>query len=156
MRGHIAYLIYVIRHKWFVYIACRACGVSFWRALMHDWSKFLPSEWFPYVHAFYAPDGSKRHIESPEFTAAWNHHQKVNKHHWQYWLITWDRGYSEPIPMPHKYAREMVADWFGAGRAITGKWEAVKWYDMNRSRIKLHEISRDYVEDLLSKVILNG
>jgi hypothetical protein len=146
---HLAYLKYVIRHKWFVFIACRECGVSLWRSIVHDWHKFLPSEWLPYARTFYKPNGEKQYVESPDFARAWNLHQKRGKHHWQHWLITWDRGTTEPLPMQEMYAREMVADWWGAGRAITGRWAAPEWYTKNRETIKLHDSTRKFVEDLL-------
>lgn len=151
MKRHIAYFKYVIRHKWFVFLACRRCRVSLWQSIIHDWHKFLPSEWGPYAHTFYTPDGSKRYVETPEFAAAWNLHQKRGKHHWQHWFITWDRGESEPLEMPLKYAREMVADWWGAGRGITGRWDALTWYNQNKERIKLHPYTRITVENILEK-----
>jgi hypothetical protein len=35
------------------------------------------------------------------------------------------------LPMPEKFVREMVADWMGAGRAITGRWDVNDWYRPN-------------------------
>lgn len=162
MRAHLAYLKYVIKHKWFVFLACQYCGVSLWRSVIHDWTKFLPCEWFPYVKSFYNPNGSKRDWmtrtsrDKLEFNRAWNHHQKSNKHHWQYWLLTNDSDESKvnPLPIPEKYVREMIADWWGAGRAITGKWGAVEWYRNNREKIILNEHSRNFGEHILG--ISNG
>jgi hypothetical protein len=51
--------------------------------------------------------------------------------------------------MSEKYLCEMVADWWGAGRAITGKWDAVGWYS-KQSQIQLHERTRAGVESLLA------
>src|SRR6266536_5236416 len=96
MKGHWAYLKYVLRHKWFVFIAGRWVGAPLWRLIIHDWSKFLPCEWEPYVQSFYCRDGSKRDWKTRdvwtkmEFDLAWNHHQKVNKHHWQFWTLVTD------------------------------------------------------------------
>lgn len=149
MRAHLAYLQYVLRHKWFVFLACWDLHVPLWRALVHDWTKFLPSEWGAYVHTFYAPDGSFRYEESLDFARAWNLHQKRNKHHWQAWLLTWDRGETVPLEMPLTYVREMLADWIGAGRAITGKNETPAWYQKNRANIQLHPQTRQLVEFLL-------
>jgi hypothetical protein len=150
MKRHLAYLKYLLRHKWFVYLACRKCGVSLWRAIIYDWHKFLPSEWQPYARTFYNPDGTKaKYSESMAFAVAWNYHQKRGKHHWQYWLITWDKGITEPVIMLEKYWREMVADWWGAGRAITGAWDARGWYLANADKIKLHPYTRKRVEELL-------
>lgn len=149
MRGHLAYLRYVLRHKWFVMLACLGGRASLWRGLLHDLSKFLPSEWSAYVHTFYKPDGSKRYVETNDFALAWNHHQKRNRHHWQYWLLTWDRGETVALKMPERYTREMVADWRGAGRAISGSRDPAGWYLKNRDKIMLHPETRALVERLL-------
>lgn len=147
MKRHLAYLKYVLRHKWFVFLACRRCGASLWRAVIHDWHKFLPSEWFSYAETFYTPAGVKQYLESIAFCKAWNLHQKRGKHHWQHWLLTFDRGETVPIEMDEKYAREMVADWWGAGRAITGRWGAYEWYQENRDKIMLQESTRKYSDN---------
>lgn len=149
MNRHIAYLKYVIRHKWFVFLACWKCGVPLWRAIIHDWHKFLPSEWFAYAHTFYKPDGSKQYVETPDFAHAWNLHQKRGKHHWQHWLLTWDRGETTALEMPETYVREMVADWWGAGRAITGEWKAHHWFKDSSGKMILHPQTRERVESLL-------
>lgn len=117
MKAHLNYLKYVLRHKWFVFQACLKLGVPLLIAIFHDWDKFLPDEWFPYVHTFYAPNGSKQYKESTAFAYAWMLHQHRNKHHWQYWLklhiptpetdamlpesdyLMWDRGELQRIVM---------------------------------------------------------
>lgn len=157
MRAHWSYFKYVMRHKWFVFLAGCKTNAPLWRLIIHDWSKFIPCEWFPYVRSFYNRDGSKRDwktrgaLEKLEFNMAWNHHQKTNKHHWQYWILINDSD--EPKlrsqPMPTNYVREMVADWAGAGRAITGKWEVKTWYNANREKIILHDETRISVEQIL-------
>lgn len=92
------------------------------------------------------------------FESAWNHHQKTNKHHWQYWVMFPDRPASGQLtrysilPMPDRYIREMVADWMGAGRAITGKWEVAQWYARMKHEMLLHSRTRQYVEDLIVEV----
>lgn len=152
MKPHLAYLKYVLRHKWFVFLACLKMRVPIWQAVIHDWDKFLPDEWFPYVHTFYKPDGSKQYIESHAFAAAWNLHQKRNKHHWQFWLLTWDRGETVPLEMPEIPVREMIADWIGAGRAIAGTTDPKPWYQKNCDKIRLHPTTRRLVESLLESL----
>jgi hypothetical protein len=39
---HWRYFTYLVRHKWFVFLAGRRTGVPPRRLLIHDWSKFLP------------------------------------------------------------------------------------------------------------------
>lgn len=151
MKRHISYLKYVLRHKWFVFFACWPCKVPLWRALIHDWHKFLPSEWFAYAQTFYKPDGSSQYVETPDFSRAWNLHQKRGKHHWQHWLITWDRGDTEPMEMDESYVREMIADWWGAGRGITGEWSAHHWYQKSSANMVLHPNTRNLVEELIEE-----
>jgi len=150
---HWNYFKYILSHKWFVCIACiRLSGAPnflLFLALIHDLSKFRPSEWIAYARTFYAPDGSKQYDEDLDFAIAWNHHQKRNKHHWQYYLLRWDRGETVSLPMPEIYIWEMVADWMGAGRAITGRWETKEWYDKNKDKMVLHIDTRNMVETIL-------
>jgi hypothetical protein len=49
-------------------------------------------------------------------------------------------------PMPEKYALEMLADWRGAGRAITGADNTLDWYSDNYHNIKLHPDTRLWVD----------
>lgn len=146
---HLKYLQYVLRHKWFVFVASLRIGAPVWRSIIHDWSKFLVSEWFPYAYTFYTSDGSSRYHETADFNMAWNYHQKRNKHHWQYWLLKFDQDKLLPLPMPRKYIMEMVADWMGAGRAINGKWECQEWYEENKKIILLHSETRRIVETVI-------
>ena len=148
---HLNYLKYVLRHKWFVLLASIRIGAPLWGAIIHDLSKFRPSEWIPYARCFYAPDGSKQYKEDLTFAVAWNDHQKRNKHHYQYWVILWDRGEYETLDMPRKYILEMVADWMGAGRAITGRWEVKEWYEKNKGNIKLSPSTRKTVDILIGE-----
>ena len=160
MKDHIAYLKYVIRHKWFVLHACQKWDVPLWRGIVHDWTKFLPREWFPYVRAFYNPDGSKRDTRTDsgtldsnkvaeDFALAWLHHQKSNPHHWQYWLLVNDEDGIAPLKMPEVYVREMLADWEGAGRAITGTGNPAGWFIRQAGKIILHPETDHLVQELL-------
>ena len=159
---HFKYLTYVLKHKWFVFAECCKFGIP-WRGLVHDLSKLRPSEWIPYVNYFYGdfPETltvyekiyhwkmkNKAVIES-EFDIAWLKHQKRNKHHWQYWILREDNGETKVIKMPLKYVKEMLADWIGAGIAITGKREVKTWYLKNKEKMILHKETREWIERLL-------
>ena len=150
MKSHIAYLQYVLRHKWFVFLACRKLGVSLWQAIFHDWTKFRHREWFPYVRFFYTGEPStKIGKEDYRFQVAWLHHQKTNKHHWQYWVLINDEEGVTPLIMPINYVMEMIADWDGAGRAINGKSDPADWYKRNGGKMILHPVTRSRVEHYL-------
>jgi hypothetical protein len=153
MNRHLAYLKYLLRHKFYVFVAGVYVGVNWWQLLIHDWQKFTPMEWFGYAHTFYATEGRRRAYNEADNTLqyAWNHHQKHCKHHWQYWVLTWDRGDRETLRIPKKYVREMFADWCGAGKAITGKWDINEWYAKNIDKMMLHDEAREELKRLLSR-----
>lgn len=159
------YLWYLLRHKFWVFVYGIRLGIPL-LALMHDQSKFDPEEWGPYADWFYGYEGgpyaphqsvhdyTQRKLD---FIEAFQHHWMRNKHHWQYWCATihWDtdgHGYSmlhdeaNPRPMPDRYRREMVADWMGAGRAISGRNDVLAWYIKNQGGIMLHAETRAWVE----------
>jgi hypothetical protein len=156
LAAHLKYLSYVIRHKVFVYRAGRKLGLGRWQLLVHDLSKFLPSEWFPYVYTFYL----KQHVKTGElgyyhipgelqaFDRAWLLHQKRNPHHWQYWVLIQDDEPTLALLMPAKYACEMVADWRGAGLA-QGKDDLQAWYEAHKGKIVIHNVTRHTVEKLI-------
>lgn len=153
---HLRYASYVIRHKWFVFVECCKLGIPL-AGIVHDWSKLLPCEWMPYAEFFYG--GAERRnaggtykgppTEHTDFDRAWNHHQKCNPHHWQYWVIFEDSGKIFALDMPLRYRKEMLADWRGAGRAITGKTETAAWYSRNKNKMLLHPATRHWIEDKL-------
>lgn len=151
MKQHWQYLRYVVRHKWYVLQECMRCDVPLWRALVHDWQKFTPAEWTPYALSFYGP---WKYKERPQwlvdaFDRAWLHHQHYGPHHWQYWVLREDSGSIKALKMPKTYVREMLADWVGAGRAITGRNNLHQWYAANREKIVLHPSTRAELETLI-------
>jgi hypothetical protein len=150
--AHWRYLVYVVRHKWFVLLAGMKTGAPMWRLLIHDLSKFGRREWGPYVSIFYGPPSDTAEISVSRalaFDRAWLHHQHANPHHWQHWILRQDDGDVKVLRMPAALVREMVADWAGAGRAITGKWGPSEWYWKNRDKMLLHPETRAQVERLL-------
>lgn len=153
MSSHIKYLWYVLRHKWFVFQECMKLGVPLWGAIIHDWQKFTLVEWKPYVLTFYGPweYENRPNWLVKEFDEAWLHHQKHGPHHWQYWIIENNDGRRIPQEIPDRYRKEMLADWRGAARAITGTDEIKGWYFKNRNEIILHPNTRDWLEAQLKQ-----
>jgi hypothetical protein len=164
MKAHIAYFRYVLRHKWHVFIGCMALGVPLHQAIVHDWVKFLPI-WFPYVRQFYNADGSKRTVrdasgsydpnaQSDAFKRAWLHHQK-QPHHWQSWISIGDGGNLSPLPIPQRFVLEMVADWYGAGMAISGTKDLERWFLVNKDKMLLEDGTRFRVTQAIKKAERN-
>ena len=144
LAAHVRYATYLARHKWFVLVAGRRLGLPLWRLIVHDRSKLSPAEWGPYVRHFRAPEAER----PGEFERAWLHHQHHNPHHWQHWL-EYDGDGVTALAMPGVLVREMVADWSGARRATTGKWDPRPWYATNAETMVLHPETRAEVERLL-------
>lgn len=150
VKRNLRYLWYVIRHKWFVFVECCKVGIP-WRGIVHDLSKFSRAEWKPYALSFYGLWG---YTERPdwlvsEFDHAWLHHLHRNDHHWQYWILTQDEDQDKVLPMPDRARREMLADWRGAGRAITGKDNTKAWYLDHQDKMELHQETRDWIDSQL-------
>lgn len=177
MTPHLRYLRYVLLHKWYVLRAGLLIRRHFnvgrgwlWRLLVHDLSKFRPSEWRPYVAYFYG-DGftdkprqkmtvepeafasKQRGERQAQFNRAWLLHLHRNDHHWQHWILHEDSGKTIVQLMPSNVALEMLADWIGAGtKVLKGPSmaeciaETVVWYAANYQRMMIRGIARAQVE----------
>jgi hypothetical protein len=146
---HLRYASYLLRHKWHVFIASCRLGIP-WRGLTHDLSKFRPDEWVPYADYFYGgpypesgAEAQAQHTKTKgavqrDFDRAWLLHQKRNDHHWQWYVLHEDSGATKVLLMPEHARRELLADWRGAGIAITGKDNTAEWFKKNRQHMILH------------------
>ncbi len=155
MKKHLKYLQYVLRHKWYVLIEGRKLKIPLWRLLIHDWQKFTPTEWNPYVLSFYGP---YKYKERPQwlvdsFNKAWLHHIHYGPHHWQHWLLMFDNDKKEyeTIIIPDVYSKEMLADWRAAGIAITGQDNTKQWYLERHKRFTkvIHPVNRRWIKKQL-------
>ncbi len=148
MKKHFKYLWYIVKHRFYVARECWLDGLI-WQGFLHDWSKMLPWEWFPYANYFY---GKKNINNEDKLDTAWLKHQNRNKHHWQYWILNEDDGGTKILPMPDKYIKEMICDWAGAGIAQgkTGEHAVVEWYSKNKSNQRMHPETRKRVEARLA------
>jgi Family of unknown function (DUF5662) len=178
LRAHWRYAGYVWRHKVFVFRAARRLGVP-WLGLLHDWSKLLPDEWFPYVESFYGGpflDGSwggknqRPKAVADAFDRAYLAHVHRNKHHPYAWVAYVNPlpqrtaalapGVERPmatyttLPMPERYVREMLADWEGARLAGSdgAKGSTREWYAERGASLPLHAETRVLVERLLAEL----
>lgn len=150
------YFFLTIKHKWFVFLAGIKIGVPIWQLITHDLSKFSRSELRQYNKQFFG-EANDPH----GYAYAWNHHQKANKHHFEYWTPISGHtmaGFKdfEPLRMPRKYVLEMVADWFGASRAYEGVWPwrkwlwfAKNWLGKDSIKSKLHPDTAAMVESIV-------
>ena len=154
MKIYINYFKYVFKHKWYVMLECFKEGLI-WRGLMHDLDTFMPSSFFPYARQFkgnistgrdktgyYSPVKTGNH----EFILAWFKHQKINKHHWQYWIIPQSDNTCYPIDIPPIHIIEMLCDWKGAAKAQKTNRNLSEWYMANKDNMIFTDRTRKTIE----------
>ena len=91
------------------------------QGMMHDLSKYSPSEFIPgvkyYQDGHRSPNNAQREDEG--VSKAWLHHKGRNKHHFEYWIDYDVDGNSTILvgmKMPVKYVAEMFCDRVAASR----------------------------------------
>lgn len=152
IKWYIRYFKYVIKHKRFVWKQC----FNMWlyrQGIIHDWSKFLPSEAIRYMRWFSMWDESVKE----EFDQARLKHIHRNPHHWQYRILREDNWSTKALEMPEKYVKEMLCDRRWVGRAFSKDWfstnnwwEVKEWYWKNKDNMTLHDDARDYIDLFLN------
>lgn len=144
MKQYWLYFKYVINHKKNVGIEAFKMGMPV-HALMHDISKFMPSEFIPYANYFYKEFAFEyeRTFAKKAFDVAWLRHQNRNAHHWDHWVDAEGTAFE----MPMQYVREMVADWKGMARKFGDTaWE---YFHSNEKTMNLHPNTIIKIEGLL-------
>lgn len=129
------FVLYTFAHKYYVLRAGWWTRAPLWRLLIHDWSKFTPTEFRGYVRQFYGDKGDAR-----AWRRAWLHHQNSNPHHWEYWIVRGPNSFTALV-MPDWAVREMVADWMAMARMLNGQWPMISdwpWLESNMAMLQEH------------------
>jgi hypothetical protein len=165
----VRHLATVAIHKTYVFLYCAYAGMPF-RGLMHDWSKLSPTEFLESVKYFNgrsSPVGICREIEG--CSLAWLHHKGRNKHHYEYWqdFVSESGTFSMtpnmifPLPMPYRYALEMICDTIAASRAYNGsrfsydllvQW----WLNYSKIPINMHPQTKRFVQAMFKELHREG
>ena len=148
----------VTRHRWVVFKLCCKAGIP-WRGLVHDLSKFSPTEFWESVKYY---NGSMSPIlfakRKQGYSKAWLHHKGRNKHHPEYW-VDWALP-QKAIIMPYKYAVEMVCDKMAAGIVYNGKdWKQdtqIKYYMKERETSIVHPQIDKFLLEIFTQVSEQG
>lgn len=116
--------------------------------ISHDSSKYRDDEYLPYLRHFYPDYAGANNLTEDElnndYNNAWNHHQKTNPHHWQYWVLIKDSGKIETLDMPLEYVIEMLCDWQSMGYVYGDT--AYEWYNSNKDKMIMSDNTRKIVE----------
>lgn len=111
----------VHRHRMAVMRHCCMAGIP-WQGLVHDLSKFSPSEFIPgvkYFMGYKSPNVRERDLWG--YSSAWLHHKGRNKHHFEYWVdYNIKKHREEAVRMPGKYVVEMFCDRVAASKVYQG------------------------------------
>lgn len=150
----------ICRHKAIVYRECKACGIM-WKGIMHDLSKFSPSEFVPSARHF---QGNRSPIEKEKeetgYSKAWLHHKGHNPHHWEYWIDFGSNGEIIANKIPSDYVIEMVCDWIGAGKVYSNDaWEQdepLNYFKRVRTGRHFHQETEKLLVRLLEIIKDNG
>ena len=142
-------------HKFWVFYYCCKAGIPF-RGLIHDLSKFSPTEFFESVKYY---DGTKSPIDVCKsvngYSMAWQHHKGRNFHHYEAWTDNYDNG-TTSIPMPYKYAVEMICDYLAAGRAYMGKnFSYEKEYEWWKNKKTVAKSMNVYTQNFIDLVFIH-
>lgn len=121
MNKFAGHLTTVLKHRHMVMRHCIKAGLIR-RGLLHDLSKFSPTEFIPGVIYFQgnrSPNEREREVSG--YSKAWMHHKGRNRHHFEYWTdynpVT---RKCEPVRMPDIFIYEMFCDRVAASKIYNG------------------------------------
>ncbi len=122
MGNFLNHLTTVTRHRHMVIRHCFRAGIL-WRGLLHDLSKYSPTEFWVgvrYYKGIKSPNEGER--EAYGFSKAWIHHKGRNRHHFEYWT-DYDRitRLMSPVKMPLVFVKEMFCDRVAASKIYQGE-----------------------------------
>lgn len=121
MRNFFGHLNTVMRHRRKVIYHCAKVGILR-RGLLHDLSKYSPTEFIPGVKHFIgtrSPNEGERAQKG--YSEAWMHHKGRNRHHFEYWTdYNPETKLMSPVKMPIIFVKEMFCDRLAASKVYQG------------------------------------
>lgn len=148
----------ITKHKWVVFRLCLKVGEP-WRGLVHDLSKYSPTEFgesIKYFNGEHSPITDCKRDKG--YSEAWLHHKGRNKHHHEYWV---DLRAPEQTPiMPYPYLAEMLCDKLAAGIIYQGKnWTKeyeLSYWEKEKKKIMANEKIKLLITDFMTQVSQKG
>lgn len=155
------HFITITKHRHKVIANCFRAGIPF-RGLLHDLSKYSPTEFIPGARFFpgtRSPNESEREYQG--YSNAWMHHKGRNKHHFEYWT---DYNYITkevaPVEMPKKYLIEMFCDRVAASKIYNKEKYTnecpLAYFLRAKSNRKIHNKTSEDLEFLLTMLVEKG
>lgn len=159
LKDYIGHFCTITKHKWLVFKLCCRAGIP-WRGLVHDLSKYSPTEFIE--SAKYYQRGKRSPIpiakKADGYSKAWLHHRGRNKHHVEYWA---DLEAPDKFPIiPYKYTVEMICDGISAGLVYAGKdWRQdfeIKYWENKRDKVLANDKIKDLLTEVYTQISKNG
>ena len=147
LKNIVGHFMVITRHKWVVFKLCCKVGQP-WRGLVHDLSKYSPTEFWEGVKYFNGKHSPITDAKKDKgYSQAWLHHKGRNKHHTDYWV---DLSAPDKTPIiPYQYVTEMLCDKLAAGMVYKGK-DWTKEYELD---YWLNERDKTLVNDQVEALI---
>lgn len=160
-KGH---LFTISHHKMMVMKYCFRAGL-YKQGLLHDLSKYTPSEFIPgvrYFQGYRSPNNAQREAEG--YSGAWLHHKGRNKHHYEYWIDYPGAMNGQEklagMPMPEKYVVEMFCDRIAASRNYNKEKytdrDPLDYYLRGRGHYVMHKDTEKLLYKLLVMLSQHG
>lgn len=148
----------ICKHRFIVFKLCCRVGIP-WRGLVHDLSKYSPTEFWEGVK-YYQGNRSPNTISAKQngYSKAWLHHRGRNKHHPAYW---YDIHAINPRPIiPYKYVAEMICDKISASITYNGKnWKdesPMEFWDLKQDKYFLNPKIADMLSEVFRMIAVYG
>lgn len=147
LKNIVGHFMVITRHRWVVFKLCCKVGEP-WRGLVHDLSKYSPTEFWEGVKYFNGKHSPITDAKKDKgYSQAWLHHKGRNKHHTDYWV---DLSAPDKTPIiPYQYVAEMLCDKLAAGMVYKGK-DWTKEYELD---YWLNERDKTLVNDQVEALI---
>jgi hypothetical protein len=154
MAHPLKHFLTITHHRHKVIANCFRAGIPL-RGLLHDLSKYSPTEFIPGARFYLgnrSPNEGER--ETYGYSKAWLHHKGRNRHHFEYWT-DYDPKTKKlsGVEMPTKFLVEMFCDRVAASKIYNGKKYTDSTpleYFMKAKKTRLiHPVTSDKLELLL-------
>lgn len=152
----------ITKHRHAVIYHAFRVGIG-WRGLMHDLSKYSPTEFLQGIKYYTDGTRSPNEAEREEFgySKAWIHHKGRNRHHFEYWTdYNPQTKKISPVEMPLVFVKEMFCDRVAASKIYQKKnynnSHPIEYFMRGKDRRMIHPQTSDLIESWLRMLSEKG
>ena len=161
MSNIISHFKTITKHRHVVIKHCFKAGIL-WRGLLHDLSKYTPTEFCPGAKFFKgnrSPNEAER--ETFGFSKAWMHHKGRNRHHFEYWTdYNPSTKQVAPVKMPLVFVKEMFCDRVAASKIYQkenyNQNQPLEYFLRGKPSRSIHPETSDLIEGWLRMLSEEG